>query len=227
MAAESQETTTHSSSRSSRSRRKPSSRHGSLVVILSGLLALSVFLLLVVSITLGGRVTTLSNANRVLTEELFAHEQDIRQLRPRLEASVRELQMLMEGRLPNLHNLIADQVLPIQERYLKNIVFTVVNHGAEKVYEYKLVMENSDQYRILPRFRVLVFDRTGVQVGVDEVVMTEALAEGESRSHAATLDVFMNSEPSYFAIDFAGRAKADKPNGERRPVQVIERDGRG
>ncbi|MCW8874935.1 MAG: hypothetical protein OQK27_04205 [Gammaproteobacteria bacterium] len=177
--------------------------------VLAGLLGLSVFLLVVGAITLGGRVTSLANANRALTEELFRNEQEIRQLRPRLEASERELQMLMEGRLPNLHSLIPDQVIQVQEQYIKNIVFTVVNQGEDKTYEYKLVMDNPAHLRIQPRFRVLVFDRMGVQVGVDEVELGDALGAGESRSHASTLDVFMNSQPRYFAIDFNGRARSN------------------
>lgn len=217
MAAESQDiTATGSSSRRSRSRRQHSSRNRTLVLALSGLLALAVFLLALVSITLGGRVSHLSSSNRILTEELFKQEQEIRQLRPRLEASERELQMLMEGRLPNLHTLDQDQVIPVQERYIKNIVFTVVNSGAEKIHEYKLVMENPGLQRIQPRFRVMVFDRMGVQVGVDDVVLAEGLSVGESRSHASTLDVFMDSQPHYFAIDFDGpNSKAEDSNGER------------
>jgi hypothetical protein len=192
-----------------RSRRQRSSRNSTLVSVLAGLLGLSIFLLAVGAITLGGRVTSLANANRALTEELFRHEQEIRQLRPRLEASERELQMLMEGRLPNLHSLIPDQVIQVQEQYIKNIVFTVVNQGEDKIYEYKLVMDNPAHLRIQPRFRVLVFDRMGVQVGVDEVELGDALGAGESRSHASTLDVFMNSQPRYFAIDFNGRARSN------------------
>ena len=198
-----------SSSRSvRRSRRQRSSRSSALVVGLASLLGVAVFLLVVVSVILGGRVTTLSNANRTLSEELFRYEQEIRELRPRLEAGERELQMLMEGRLPNLHSLMPDQVIPVQDKYIKNIVFTIVNQGDEKSYEYKLVMDNATHQRIQPRFRVLVFDRMGVQVGVDEVELAEGLSAGESRSHASTLDVFMNSQPRYFAIDFNGRGKA-------------------
>ena len=197
-----------SGSRSNRrSRRQRSSRNSTLVIGLASLFGVAVFLLLVVSITLGGRVSNLSAANRALSEELFKQEQEIRQLRPRLEASERELQMLMEGRLPNLHTLIPDQVIPVQEQYIKNIVFTVVTQGDEKIHEYKLVMENPSHQRIQPRFRVLVFDRMGVQVGVDEVMLGEYLGAGESRSHASILDVFMNSQPRYFAIDFNGRGK--------------------
>lgn len=208
MAIESRESVSGSRSER-RSRRSRSSRSGTLVVILGGLLGLAVFLLAVVSITLGGRVSALSNANRTLTEELFRHEQEIKQLRPRLEASERELRMLMEGRLPNLHSLIPDQVIPVQERYIKNIVFTVVNQGEDESYEYKLVMENPGHQRIQPRFRLMIFDRMGVQVGVDEVDLSETLGAEESRSHASTLDVFMNSQPRYFAIDFSSRSKPE------------------
>lgn len=215
MATESRETIAiTSTSPKRRSRRQRPARNGTLVASLSGLLALAVLVLVVTSITLGGRVTSLANANRALSEELFKHEQELKLLRPRVEASERELQMIMEGRLPNLHSLVPDQVIPVQERYLKNIVFTVVNRGAERIHEYKLVMENTDHQRIQPSFRVMVFDRMGVQVGVDEVVLAEGLGVGESRSHASTLDVFMNNQPSYFAIDFDGRGMKDDLNGE-------------
>ena len=209
MATESRETASGNQSVRRSRRQRSTARSSTLVAVLAGLLGLSVFLLVVGAITLGGRVTTLANANRALTEELFRHEQEIRQLRPRLEASERELQMLMEGRLPNLHSLVPDQVIQVQEQYIKNIVFTVVNQGEDKIYEYKLVMDNADQLRIQPRFRVLVFDRMGVQVGVDEVELGDALGAGESRSHASTLDVFMDSQPRYFAIDFNGRARSN------------------
>lgn len=209
MATESRETASGTQSVRRSRRQRSTSRSSTLAAVLGGLLGLSIFLLVVGAITLGGRVTSLANANRALTEELFRHEQEIRQLRPRLEASERELQMLMEGRLPNLHSLIPDQVIQVQEQYIKNIVFTVVNQGEDKIYEYKLVMDNAGQLRIQPRFRVLVFDRMGVQVGVDEVELGDALGAGESRSHASILDVFMDSQPRYFAIDFNGRARSN------------------
>jgi len=209
VATEPRETASGTQSGRRSRRQRSTARSSTLVAVLGGLLGLSVFLLVVGAITLGGRVTTLANANRALTEELFRHEQEIRQLRPRLEASERELQMLMEGRLPNLHSLIPDQVIQVQEQYIKNIVFTVVNQGEDKNYEYKLVMDNAGQLRIQPHFRVLVFDRMGVQVGVDEVELGDTLGAGESRSHASTLDVFMNGQPRYFAIDFNGRAKSN------------------
>lgn len=209
MATEPRETASGTQSGRRSRRKRSTARNSTLVTVLAVLLGLSVFLLVVGAITLGGRVTALANANRALSQELFRHEQEITQLRPRLEASERELQMLMEGRLPNLHSLIPDQVIQVQEQYIKNIVFTVVNQGEDKSYEYKLVMDNADELRIQPRFRVMVFDRMGVQVGVDEVELGDALGAGESRSHASTLDVFMESQPRYFAIDFNGRARSN------------------
>jgi hypothetical protein len=184
-------------------------------VALGVLLGIAVLLLVAVSVTLGGRVTSLSNANAILSEELFKSEQQLKELRPRLEATDRELKMLMEGRFPNLHPLTPDEVIPVQEQYIKNIVFTVTNHGAEERHEYKLVMENSYHHKVHPNFRLMVFDKLGVQVGVDALVAAEGLKVGESRSHSSTLDVFMNSQPRYFAIDFETSDMPDSPAGKR------------
>lgn len=175
--------------------------------MLGGLLGLAVFLLVGVSVTLGGRVTNLTHSNSALSDELFKYEQELKQLRPQLAATERELQMLMEGRFPNLHPLEPDAVIPVQERYVKNIVFTVITRGTDELYEYKLVMENGERHAVTPNFRVLVFDKLGVQVGVDEVLAAKDLAVGESRSHSSTLDVFMNGKPRYFALDFKQRPK--------------------
>lgn len=201
------------SGKRSRSKRRRSSRANTLVVVLGALLGVTVFLLIAVSVTLGGRVTSLSNANEVLGEELFKYEQELKELRPRLATSERELKMLMEGRFPHLTALTPDEVIPVGDQYVRNIVFTVTNHGSEQVYEYKLVMENPYRYKVHPNFRVLVFDKMGVQVGVDSVVAGEDLGVGESRSHSSILDVFMNSQPRYFAIDFESRGAPESGNG--------------
>ena len=65
---------THNGSRDGRRRRSGryrSSRSGTLTAMLGGLLGLAVFLLVGVSVTLGGRVTTLSKSNSALSDELF------------------------------------------------------------------------------------------------------------------------------------------------------------
>lgn len=209
MAAETKEPSGSPSGKRSRSRRHRSSRRNTITVVLGALLGVAVFLLISISITLGGRVTALSNANTTLSEELFKYEQQLKELQPKLEASERELEMLMEGRFPNLHSLMPDEVITIQEQYIKNIVFTVTNHGSDETYEYKLVMENPYRYKVHPNFRVMVFDKLGVQVGVDTLIAAEDLKVGESRSHSSTLDVFMNSQPRYFAIDFG---TSDEPD---------------
>lgn len=185
-----------------RSRRSRSSRSNGLITVLGGLLGVSVFLLVAVAITLGGRISASSNENSLLSAELFKSELALKELRPKLAAAEKELAMLMEGRFPHLHTLEPDAVIAVQEQYLKNIVFTVVNQNGNRVYEYKLVMANPFSYAVNVNFRVLVFDKLGVQVGVDRIRLDNDLAIGESRSHSSALDVFMKSEPRYFAINF-------------------------
>jgi len=91
-------------------------------------------------------------------------------------------------------------VLAVNKDLIKNIVFTVVNHDGAKQYEYKLVMENHSQTRIVPKFRLLIFDKYGVQIGLDQVLTSEELAPGESRSYSSKVDFFMKEEPAYFDV---------------------------
>ena len=120
-----------------------------------------------------------------------------------MERLQRELEQMVSGRYPNLHKLTPDEVLPVDERYVKNIVFSRISRGREELFEYRVVMENRDGQAVVPRFRVLAFDRRGVQVGVDEVRQLDELRSSESRSYSATLDLFMSGEPAYFHIDFS------------------------
>lgn len=186
-----------------RRRRYGSSRRRALLVSVLGLsLGVSIFLLIGVAITLGGRVSKLTKANSELNTALFRFEQQVKELEPRVEELEEELRQVVAGRFPNLHPLEPDTVLPVNEQYVKNLVFTVINQGTVKHYEYRVVMENPFDHAVRPHFRVMVFDRLGVQVGVDEINEMEDLNAEESRTYSSRLDLFKTGEPRYFHIDF-------------------------
>jgi len=170
--------------------------------LLGALLVLTVLLLVGVSIGMGAKIAGLSDTRSLLSQRLVDTEDELGQSQARLAKVEQELQALVEGRFPNLLPLVPDKVLGVGKHYVKNIVFTVIGDGRSRVYEYKLVMENPYNYPVYPDARLLVFDKLGIQTGIDEIKEKLELGPGESRSWSSTVDVFMNSEPRYFFVDF-------------------------
>jgi len=166
------------------------------------LLGATVFLLVAVSIGLGAKITGLSNTKSFLNQQLIDVGDELKQTRTRLTETEQQLQALVEGRLPNLRTLEPDKVLKVGEHYVRNIVFTVIGNGHSRVYEYKMVMENPYYYPVYPDIRLLVFDKLGVQVGIDNIEEKLELGPGASRSYSSNINVFMHSIPDYFNIDF-------------------------
>lgn len=204
------ENTRHHSahSRSSRSNSAPhkTSRRLALTIALSFSL-LALFLLAIYSVV---RINGLVRENEVLQDELTKARQELSQAGPELEQHRKTVSEMTKGRLPHLRDLEPDKVLQINDTYLKNIVFTVLNQDGIKSYEYRLVMENSTARTIHPEVRILVFDRYGVQIGNAEVAGRADMAPGESRSQSAVIDRFIDEEPHYF---YVSKSLADKPAG--------------
>jgi hypothetical protein len=76
----------------------------------------------------------------------------------------------------------------------------VVNHDGSRQYEYKLVVENRSHKVIVPKFRLLIFDKYGVQIGMDQILKDQELDPGESRSYSSKVNFFMKEEPAYFHV---------------------------
>lgn len=193
------------SSRSSSALHKTSRRLALILALSISLLAL--FLLAIFSVV---RINGLVRENAVLQDELAKVRQELNQAGPELEQSRKTASEMTKGRLPHLRDLEPDKVLQINDTYLKNIVFTVLNQDGIKSHEYKLVMENSTARTIHPEVRILVFDRYGVQIGGDEVASRADIAPGESRSHSSVINRFIDEEPRYFYIS---KSLADRPAG--------------
>jgi len=186
---------------SHRSRRSRSSRHSGLKIWgLSFALIVALVVLFISFVYSGSRIEALSTRSDSVQKELFLKTKEVDELKSNLAQSKKELEELIKGRLPSVMKLMPDKVLAVNKDLIKNIVFTVVNHDGAKQYEYKLVMENHSQTRIVPKFRLLIFDKYGVQIGLDQVLTSEELAPGESRSYSSKVDFFMKEEPAYFDV---------------------------
>ena len=189
------------------SRRGRSSRGKSkqrlILGIALGLTLIILFLTTLYFVTEISRLTALASTLRVQLEK---DEQELSRLRPLLEKTKSELDSLVKGRFPHLTALEPDKVLNVNQGYVKNVVFNVVRQGRDKKFEYKLVMENLASHEIRPEFKIVVFDKLGVQIGQDEVSQPNGLMPGESRSYSSALRLFMDAEPAYFYLNGANIA---------------------
>ena len=195
------DTSQYSQHRPHRSRRSGSSRNSRQKIWGLSLALLMLLAVLFISFVYGGlRIEELSTRASSVQEQLFLKDKEVDELKSRLAQSKNELEQLLKGRLPTVMKLVPDKVLAVNSDLIKNIVFTVVTQDGAKQYEYKLVVENPSHKIIIPKYRLLIFDKYGVQIGIDQVLHGEELAAGESRSYSSRVDFFMKGEPAYFHI---------------------------
>jgi len=163
-------------------------------------LAITLIALITVTTFFSLQVMQLNKLNDSLNAELDEKKMELSNIKPKLEQVQQELQQIVKGRIPQLREMQADKVIPVDRGYLKNIVFTVTKSNQQKQYEYKLVLENTSNTKIYPNARVVLFNRLGIQIGMDEINEKKELSPGESRSHSASFSLSVDDEPRYFIV---------------------------
>ena len=179
-----------------RRRRHRRQQEGPLLVGVLGL-TLLVFILLFFGVV---KFNSLNSGNELLRAKLQEMQTDLSQTKSELAKTRVDLEAALEGRFPQLHRLEFDKVVPLHMGYLKNIVFTLLGKTNQRNYEYKLVIENNTEISTIPEVKVLIFDRLGVQLGMDEIVKQEPLTRGETRSFSSVVELLVPGEPRYFYV---------------------------
>jgi hypothetical protein len=147
--------------------------------------------------------------NALLNENIDALEEKLQKAEGNLKTALEQMNALVEKRLPGIKPLVFEQVIPLNDHYAKNIVLTMYRSGEETRYEYRLVLFNQEITPVLPRATVYLFDRTGIQTGMSEVIKdgtapdghARALAPGEIRSFNGSVKSVEGREPAYFLVD--------------------------
>lgn len=201
---------THHSSRRRRSSRSHADKQSGYKLALPIALAVSVLMLLFFGIFSITSISGYAHENETLRAELNKAQQALKEIEADLERARKSQAGITKGRLPYLHDLVPDKVLNINNAYIKNVVFTVLNQNGTNVYEFKLVVENSSTRNVRPKSRMIVFDRNGVQIGGAEIADLADLGPGESRSQSAVIDRFIDAEPHYFYVSTMPAAQAPK-----------------
>jgi len=171
-------------------------------------LVVAVFALIILSISSKFSVQRLESEHDSLTIQVRKQERELKETHAALDLARAELKEMLEGRLPNLQQLNFDQATTIDDRYVKNVIFSLTGKGESRVYEYRLVMHNETLAMLAPNAEILLFDEVGVQVGsaavTSEVATTRSnekmLEPGEIRSYSAVIHMSRDSDPRYFVV---------------------------
>lgn len=133
---------------------------------------------------------------------LVDSESELRAAREELKRVNSEMEALVKQRLPNLRRMEFDKVIPINQGYVRNILFTEKHLENKVQFAYMIVLENVDAPPVIPKTRVLLFDRTGIQVGGAAVSATKIMRPGDRDSASVEIDMFIDdAKPEYFLID--------------------------
>jgi hypothetical protein len=163
----------------------------------------------------------------VANGEAHTHQQNtikLRKLESSLEKVSAELEkvrserdIMVKGRIPGISLLTFDEAIPIGDDFIRNVIFTLVKNGNNKVYEYRLVLSNDGLSVIRPEVEIFLFNELGIQIGNAHVQAGNAttnvdrvtLEPGEVRSYSDAIDILRQGEPRYFLIISSSKEKPE------------------
>lgn len=207
-------------------RARPWSRRSKLLLVIVVVMTLIDFF---TTLLLGTQVYTLNSQNQQLRVSLSLKEDELRQVLPELQKLRADLNELVKGKLPRLRPLEYDQVLPLDEGYLKNVTFNEVVSRNTLGYEYKLVVQNNTRAPLWPEIQIYLFNELGIQIGSAEIgtrnpnaLKAGNLGVGEVRSYSALVELADKGEmPAYFLIRTPAEAR-----GEIDPARLGQEEAR-
>ena len=168
-------------------------------------LGLAFLLLTVIGLSIRLGMYARDNARLAAVEQV--HISHLAEQRGTIATLQGELAALVEERLPRLSPIVLDEVIPVNENYVRNVMFMMTRRQREQRYEYTLVMDNSSARHIYPEVKIMLFDRAGIQVGVSTVGYDnqgrpnqDVLERGEIRTHSSFVQIFDESPPEYYLI---------------------------
>jgi len=177
--------------------------------LLLGVLGLILIANLVVVFFFGMQLYMLNKENNELKTKLAKSQEELNRLKPELEKSLAEVQSLLKGRLPGLMQIEYDQVITLNEGYLKNIIFNKVSSKNLRGYEFRVVMQNDTLATIWPKFKINFFDEQGFHISTvqasdekDSAIQIDPLGPGEERAGSSAVIKLQDNEdmPHFFLV---------------------------
>lgn len=154
------------------------------------------------------RIRTLRTRSDELQADLQRRTEQVERLRGQLEQREKEVAELVLGRLPTLHPQEFDKVIELDQKSVRNIVFTLAGKGEARTYEFKVVLENTGEKRINADVSILVFDELGIQIGTAHITTGQdglrhghrGLEPGEVKSYSGAIALTADKAPRYFMV---------------------------
>ena len=165
--------------------------------------------------------------------DLRKQEAIAKNLAAELETVKNERDILVQQRIPGLTPLRYDEAINVDNKYVRNIIFTLAKTGKKKIHEYRLVLHNNTLAIAHPKAEIILFNDTGIQIGMAKIEQTDATTEmdgrsaldpGEVRSYTAAIDLIRDEEPSYFIliISEANHPATDKLREQLNGIITID-----
>ncbi|MGB0720837.1 MAG: hypothetical protein ACPGU7_00445 [Gammaproteobacteria bacterium] len=125
--------------------------------------------------------------------EFAALETEMADLRKQMEA-------IVQGRVPGLNKIVYDRVIDVDDKYLKNVIFTVSRKGSETSYGFNISLHNRSPNVIEPKLDLYLFNDSGLQIGAASLkgLSDQVLIPDEQRSFNGQIELNLNGEPTYF-----------------------------
>lgn len=159
----------------------------------------------------------LRQENRALRVALKDSEDAREPLAAEVERLRAATEDLLGGRLPGLREIVLDEVITLDQSYVKNILFSRISSVGEPEYEYRVVLENSAFFRVWPQVSIFFFDEFGIQLGTAEigavqvraVLDNSSLGPGEAQSFSGLVSFAESRPPRYFRLRLESLANSD------------------
>jgi hypothetical protein len=172
--------------------------------------------LVIESILLAGALIWATGLGEESREHLIKEKelsQEIKYLKTELETEISKFNKLKSEQVkvipPNLLPLEYNKVLEINNEYVKSGIFMVAGKKEKKYMEFKLIVQNSTQENIIPRFEVWFYNMAGNKLGSTQLgyhkdepaPVREILEKGEIRAYDGVFEININEgTPEYIMI---------------------------
>jgi len=203
-----------SNSRDSPNRNRSSSRYHrrrsydkqlTRIKLLGGAAGVVVLILLVLA---KFEIDGLEAQNRHLAIKARKQEVQLEHTQTHLKKLHEDIKVLVEDRIPNLHRLEFDKTIHLDQKHVRNIIFTLTGVGTDKQYEYRMVLHNDSLNIVNPLVNVFLFDEVGIQLGTtkNSKIDTRSRVEygdlrpRETRSYSSKVPLDRNEKPYYFLV---------------------------
>jgi hypothetical protein len=165
-----------------------------------------IFLFSLVALLMWLYISGLSVENERVSAKFHKQAEQLATVTAALKKLQSERDAWIQGRLPNLLPLEYDKAISLTEKYLHNIIFTLIKNQEKVATEYRVVLQNDTLSVIYPEVEILFFGNLGIQIGSAEItsdgatVDEVALNPGEIRSYSGPIELFRKESPRYFLV---------------------------